>query len=231
SPTARVRIGAPEAVDTARYSAMIVLDSGLANARELRRFMGEGGGVLIAGEALRDPALASLYPARVASDRAVVAGALLTDQPRRGLPAYRLRPDRSAIVLEHEGPDAIVVVARRGVGRVLASGYRSTWRWRMEGVDGSVDAHRQWWSDLVSAVSFAPARLANDSVRATHVAGWPGDVAPVADLVARLGVASATSDAARTRGRRGEVPLWWLYAIGTAALLGEWTMRRLRGVR
>ncbi len=231
SPTARVRIGAPAALDTARYSAVVVLDSGVANARTLRRFVSQGGGAVIAGDAVRDPELASLRPVRMGADRAVVAGALLTDQPRRGLSAYALRAERGAIVLEREGLVAEVVVARRGVGRVLASGYRSTWRWRMEGREESVEAHRRWWNALVSAVAFTPPSAAGDTSRAGPVANWPGDAAPLADLIARVGAREVEGVVAVETSSRDGLPLWVLFAVAGAALVTEWALRRFRGAR
>ncbi len=229
APTARIRIGAPAALDTARYSAVVVLDSGVANARSLRRFVLQGGGAVIAGDALRDPGLASLLPARVNAERAVVAGALLTDQPRRGLSAWSLRAEREAIVLEREGPVAEVVVARRGVGRVLASGYRSTWRWRMEGREGSVEAHRRWWNALVSAVAFTPLSTPGDTIRGRPVANWPGEAAPLADLIARVGVREVEEMAANETRSGDGLPLWLLFTIAGAALVTEWALRRYRG--
>ena len=228
SLTARARVGAPSDLDTARYSAVVVIDSGVANERVLRRFVSQGGGAVIAGDALRDPELASLVPARIVGDRAVVAGSLLTDQPLRGLPAYRLRAERAAIVLAHEGTLAMVVASRRSVGRLVASGYRATWHWRMEGRDGSMDAHRQWWNALVSAVAFAPVTTQVPSGDSAPGARWPGDAAPVADLVARVGEPSG--ELARPgEPRRAVVPLWLLFAIAVVALLLEWLLRRLRG--
>lgn len=229
SPTARVRIGAPALLDTARYSAVVVLDSGHASARDLRRFVGQGGGVLFAGEALRDPAFATLLASRITTVRAAVAGGLLTDQPRRGLSAYHLRTDGGSIVLERDGRDAVVTIARRLVGRVLASGYRSTWHWRMEGREGSADEHRRWWNELVSAVAFAPADNRSDGASTTNVADWPGDAAPLADLVARLGARSPRVPPLAQPASGTVLPLWLLFAITCAALVTEWGLRRQRG--
>jgi hypothetical protein len=225
SPTARVQVGTPAVSDTARYSALIVLDSGVATAREVMRFTGQGGGVLVAGDAMRDPQMLSLMPARVSDDRPAIAGALLTDQPRRGLRAFHLRAAATAAVIEREGTEPVVVAARRGVGRIAVSGFRETWRWRMEGRDESADAHRQWWSDLVGLVAFS-----TDTVRALHGSRWPGDVAPMADLIARIGAPSVVAAPMTTaRAASASRVLWLLVALATVALLTEWTLRRLRG--
>lgn len=226
SPTSRVRLGAPQAADTSRYSAVVVLDSGLANARTLSRFVAQGGGVVLAGEALRDAALASLSPARVEDDRPAIAGALLTDQPRRGLPAFHLAPIGAAIVMEAEGREPTVLVVRRGIGRVMAVGYRGTWHWRMEGREESADEHRRWWSEIVSAVAYA-ADTSTLVKRDRTV--WPGDAAPVADLIARLGPPTPDSAIGANASSRAQVPLWLLYLVAAAALLVEWGLRRLRG--
>ena len=197
SPKARVQLGTSSTLDTARYSVAVVLDSGVADARALRAFVNSGGGLVMAGDALRDGTLGTLRPARIEDARAPIAGALLTDEPRRGLSAFHLDPAPQAVVLEHEDGEPVLVVARHGVGRVLAVGYRESWRWRMEGRDESADAHRHFWTQLLAAVAFASAPPAADSVTRAGAGDWPGDVAPLADLTARIGHCLLyTSDAA-----------------------------------
>jgi hypothetical protein len=181
---------------------------------------------VIAGDALRDVTLSSVG-GRIAEERAPIAGALLTDEPRRGLAAFHLAAGPTSLTLEREGDDAVVVVARQRVGRVLASGYRGTWHWRMEGRDESADAHRRWWSDLVGVVAFAPAP--DDSASAAPVSRWPGDAAPIADLVARLGPASAVDTLPALRATGAWPPLRLLFVVAVVALLVEWALRRLRG--
>ena len=231
APKARIRTGSPGTPDTSRYAAVVVLDSGVTTARDLRRFIAQGGGVVIAGGAVRDPALATLASIRVAGHRPALPGALLTDQPRRGLAALHLSATRASLTLERDGANAsaqpVVVVERQGVGRVLASGYQATWHWRMEGRDESADEHRRWWDGLVGAVAYAGA--AGDSTRVARQSRWPGDAAPVADLVARLGPAS-TNVAPSLATRPDLVPsAWLLYIIAVVSLLTEWALRRLRG--
>lgn len=229
SPSATVQLGGAAAsvadLDSARHAAVVVLDSGVAPLRALQRFVQQGGGVVVAGEALRDPSLAVFIPARMAGERPAVAGALLTTDPQRGLAAFRLTPRSGAAVLHHEDASAMVVATRIGTARAVASGYRATWRWRMEGLDESAELHRRWWSGLVSAVALS----ADSSVTATR-ATWPGDVAPVADLVARLGPpdsrAAPVTEAVNTR-----VPLWFWVLLASAALVAEWALRRVRGAR
>ncbi len=235
APTAIVRFGVPSTLDTARYAAAIVLDSGLVSVRTLRALLAQGGGVLIAGNALRDPALRTLVGARIDEDRAAIAGALLTEQPRLGLPAVHLDVAPQATVLEREGRATVVAVMRRDVGRVLVSGYRDSWRWRMEGNDEAAAAHRAWWNALVSAVAFESVTPSGAGIAADgtlhDTSFWPGDAAPLADLAARLGVPESlplipTSPSPRD-GR--SLPSWLLFALAAAALVCEWALRRLRG--
>jgi len=227
SPKTSVTVGTPSALDTARFAVVIVLDSGVTSVSTLTRYLTQGGGVIIAGDALRDAALTSILPASVSAQRSAVPGALLTNAPRDGLSLWRLTPRARTVVLQYDGSGArrtpAVVVQRRGAGRVLVSGYRETWRWRMEGNDDGIDAHRAWWNALVSDVAFTP-----HSMRDEATSAWPGDAAPYADLVARWDVPAATTVTAplteQTTSRR-----WILYLVAVIALLGEWGSRRLRG--
>jgi hypothetical protein len=229
TPKARVRLGEPMPLDTGRYAVAVVLDSGVADVGALRQFLEQGGGVIVAGDAGRDPAVRRAVLdggrlARIDDERPPVAGALLTDTPRLGIAAYHLVPGPSSVVLEREGTEAVVVGGRHGAGRVVVSGYRETWRWRMEGRDESADAHRTWWDALLAAAAFVPSERHTDVRDA-----WPGDAAPVADLVARLG--PSTGERAHGEGPplHTRVPLWLLYLVSAVALLLEWAMRRLRG--
>lgn len=234
SPTSQVTLGAPLTLDTARYAVSVVLDSGVATARDLQRFVAQGGGVVLAGDALRDASLRTFAALRIEDERPPVAGALLTDQPLRGLAAFHLLPPAQSVVLQRENADATVIVARRGVGRILASGYRATWRWRMEGTDDGADAHRRWWSTLMSAVASAPtgdAASSRASQSGDSRAGWPGDAAPRADLIARLGLPVAANAPAPRASSPLRPSLALLYLVACAALLTEWALRRMRGAR
>ena len=227
SPRTSVTIGTPSRLDTARFATVIVLDSGVANLSTLARYVKQGGGLVLAGDALRDAALTSLLTASVGAQRTAVPGALLTNAPRDGLPFWRLTPRARTVVLQYDGSGVLrtpaVVVQRRGAGRVLVSGYRDTWRWRMQGTDDGINAHRGWWSALVSAVAFAP-----HSTYDTIASAWPADAAPYADLVARWGVPTAMPrDAPSTEQSTSR--RWILYVVALIALLGEWGSRRLRG--
>ncbi len=227
-----VTTGVPLVADTSRYAAAIVLDSGVVTADALSRFVRQGGGLVLAGDALLGTALRALQPAALDGQRPLVLGALLTDAPRRGLDAWELRPQPNSVVLAREShgthSDPTVVVRRVGNGRVLASAYRESWRWRMEGPADGIDAHRAWWSALVSAVAFVPMPATRDVKRSA----WPGDAAPYADLVARLGAPIALPTV-RARSEISADAWWratWLwFAVAAVALLVEWRARRVRG--
>ncbi len=249
--TASVTLGAPQRLDTAGYAVVVMLDSAALDGTAIdgagiARFVRQGGGVVLAGDALRAPTVAAIRPARATEVRRGIAGALLTDRPRGGLDAWEVVLDPSAVVLEQEASDhghtePLVMARRVDAGRVVASVYRQTWRWRMEGSDEGLAAHRRWWHALVSAaagVSVAPTGA---------VASYPGDAAPYADLVARIGSPLAElRNRAQARGDSAELPArpmslgpslrdrlaGWrelLFIIAAIALLGEWASRRLRG--
>ena len=235
SPTASVTVGAPAGLDTGRYAAAIVIDSGLARAATLSRFLSQGGGVILSGAALTDRGLAGIAPARTVGSRPAILGGLLSPSPTSGLEAVRVAPHADALVLQRE-PDRApsVVVMRRGAGRVLLSVYRESWRWRMEGGDDAVEAHRDWWTAQLRAVAYAPPVPDADSLfRTASVAVETANAAPYADLVASLGAPSeAPARVAEVVSapdqRRYDL---WLLGAAFAALLAEWASRRLRGAR
>lgn len=242
SPTGRVTIGAPARLDTVRYAAVVVTDSMPVDGAALSQFVARGGGLLLGGDALRIPGLAALRPARATELRGAIAGGLLTASPRSGLEAWELAMTADALVLETDqsdhGHDEPALVARRvGAGRVVAMPYRESWRWRMQGSDDGMAAHRAWWQGAValavpavgSAMPVAPDR-------------YPGDRAPYADLVARVGHPAPAlrepsgGDPGGDDGRGvGDIPFvmrpWVLLLTALLALLAEWGSRRLRGAR
>ncbi len=236
APRASVTFGVPSAPDTARYAVVVVLDSGLARAGTLARYAADGGGVVLAGDALRDRALAALVPGRTGETRAEIPGGLLSPSPRTGLEAIRLTPSADAIVLQRDlGNAPAAIAARVGAGRVLAVGYRELWRWRMEGPSDGPEAHRAWWASMVRAAAFLPATAAGAGAGPPPrpMALSEGDAAPYADLVDRLGAPVAAIAPPRasvaSRGGRSLDTLLLLAALG--ALVAEWASRRLRGAR
>jgi hypothetical protein len=88
----------------------------------------------------------------------------------------------------------------------------------MVGGDAGLEAHREWWADLVANVAHVG--------RTPRATDGPVDEAPLAHLVARLGPPSPPP--ANIDPRRG-IPASWQFALFCAALLLEWASRRLRG--
>lgn len=242
SPRTAVTLGAPGRLDSARYGVVVLLDSMSVDAAAIVRFVQQGGGLVLGGDALRIPALAPISPARPTSARGGVAGALLTDMPQRGLEAWELVVSRGASVVRSDASDhgnakPVLVAQRIGAGRVVASAYRNSWRWRMEGTDDGATEHRGWWGGVLALAAGVPA-AAGDSL----ADAYPGDAAPYADLVARAGTpvpADSITAPTATRAQsafnhlmdrlRGAPGL--LFMVIAMALLGEWASRRLRGNR
>ncbi|WP_310571560.1 hypothetical protein [Gemmatimonas sp.] len=242
SPRAAITVGAPARLDTARYAVVVLLDSMSVDATGIARFVQQGGGLVLGGDAIRIPALTSISPVRATSTRGAVAGALLTSAPRRGLEAWELVATRGASVVrsdpsDHGHADPVLVAQRVGAGRVVASAYRNSWRWRMEGTDDGAAEHRAWWGGVLALAAGVPA-VAGD----TLADAYPGEAAPFADLVARLGgpvaadravapnraTARSAFDTLMDRLRAAPGLLFMVIAL---ALLGEWASRRLRGNR
>ncbi len=217
-PDARVAQGNAVVPDTARHAAVIVLDSIAAPlAARIAQFVRSGGGAILSADSWRVPAF-----------RLLLAGSAgRTILPRPGTPrqtlatigVHTITPVSNAIVLARRGEESAVAARRVESGRVVQVGYDESWRWRMTGPDGSVEAHREWWSRLVSAVAYMPfeAELMNADV----------DEAPLAHLIAALGPQTPAS------GRRMESSASnaLLLALSFILLLGEIASRRLRGAR
>jgi hypothetical protein len=178
-----------------------------------------GGGLVLAGDASDVPAVRAIAPGRAG---ARIPGGTLTfdaSQPQRSLaarPVESLRAD--AVVLERRGAAVMSAARREGVGRVVQVAYDETWRWRMQGGDDAVAAHRAWWTRAVAAAVGTPAPAAFTS---TNPEG-----APLARLVDALGAPTERPASDAPRGLPG-----WLLASICVILLVEWGSRRLRGAR
>jgi hypothetical protein len=223
APSVDVTQGSTSGLDTARYSAVIALDnSAAARAPEIIRFASNGGGVVLAGSAASNEGFSAIRAGAsgkseglaLESEPGTVSLASLSYAPVAGM-----RGD--AIPLDRRGSSVTVAARRYLSGRVIQSGYLDTWRWRMSGGDESPQAHRAWWTSTVANVAYAPR---SDSA---YVAS---DNAPIASLVAALGPAASTSHA-NLGPKTATMPLWWLFALLSLSLLGEWASRRLRGSR
>lgn len=208
-------------IDTARYDAVVVVDSSAADlAPAIARYVASGGGLVLAGGATHLGAFRALTPALAGArrpGRILLEGDTVTLAALPILPLGALRTD--AVVLERQ-PAGVAAAARRaGHGRVLALGYDESWRWRMLGGATGADAHRRWWSRNAGLV--APER--------ESPAPRSADAAPTAALVSILGPRAEA--AAKERGTSSEPLPLALLLLAALALLAETASRRFRGAR
>lgn len=220
SPKGDVIQGGRERIDTARYAAVIVLDTtALSHAREIVSYVRAGGGLVIEAP---PAAAAAMSPLRVGASGRVIPAALPFDSvattPRRALALRPITLGGSAVAIQRR--DSLVTVAALRVdrGRVVLVGYDDTWRWRMGGVGDALEQYREWWTDLVARVAYVG--------RTPRASSEPLDEAPYAQLVGSLGIPSQAAPGP-IQGRT--IPTAWLFSALAAALLLEWTSRRLRG--
>ena len=210
-------------LDTARYDAVVALDSSAADlGPAIVKFVALGGGLVVGSGALAIDPIRQLAPARAGDRKAgriLLANDTVTtaDLPLR--PLASLRAD--ALSLRQEAAVPVLVARRAGLGRVLAVGYDESWRWRMLGGASGLAAHRAWWSRAVGSV--APERgddaMAND-----------GDAAPRAALIDALGPASSNDVTGVREPDDARLPFILLIVVA-AALLAETASRRFRGAR
>ncbi|MBI4500304.1 MAG: hypothetical protein HY700_03995 [Gemmatimonadetes bacterium] len=212
-PGIAVTQGIPLPLDTARHGTVIVegaVDRQTATAIEA--LVRSGGGLVLSGSS---GGLEDLAPGR--PGRAVrPVGGLSIPAARRDLefrPLARVAADAEA--LDVTGGGVRAAARRVGAGRVLQIGDEDTWRLAM-GSDAGRREHTRLWS---RAVAFVRPRDP-----ATPTVG--DDVAPRAALVSALGQPGSAGGVRPT----AKVP-WETLAGGLlfAALIAEWTARRLRG--
>jgi hypothetical protein len=214
-------------IDSARYDAVVALDSSAADlAPAIARFVAQGGGLIAAGSAIGLAPLRSALPARTAArrpGRILLSGDTLTrgDLPLR--PLVGLRSD--AVALERQPAGLASAIRRAGRGRAAAVGYEESWRWRMQGGAAGERAHRDWWSRMVGLV--APERLVLQAEDAIANADASGRAAPRAALIAALGPPAGPAQHARSPAST-RLPLF-LLVLAMFALLAETASRRFRG--
>ncbi|AHG88063.1 hypothetical protein J421_0526 [Gemmatirosa kalamazoonensis] len=242
APGIDVTQGAAEAFDTATTAAVVVLDSGAvdaATAARVARYVRQGGGLVLAGDAAAASSLRTLAAGDVGAVEAGVPGALDDGTPERGLALFPVAPHADAVPLERRGAHVAVAARRVGAGRVVQAGYVETWRWRMAAADDAPAAHRAWWARVVAAAAYAPVSTVPNATDETLGVGAvsnarssSNDPAPLADAIAALGSPSAAPSTARGRTPTGPRPSdGALATLAGAALLAEVASRRLRGRR
>lgn len=224
SPGSTVRQGWLAAIDTTRYSAVLVLDTTAAPfADRIARYVRSGGGLVLWSPAAAVRGLAALSPGRPGQRIDDEGRAPRASAPRDDLalvPIVSLADD--AVVLERKG-DAVALAARRvGNGRVLQTGYVDSWRWRMAGEDDDApEQHRAWLAGLVARVAYTGR---------TELRPPSTEPAPLASLIHRLGPAASGEPGDRPSANPAAL-FPWIFGALMAALLIEWASRRTRGVR
>ena len=221
APAADVTQGPAGAIDTARYAAVVALDSSLASSgAALPQFVRNGGGLVLLADAGNASSVRQLAPAHAGARIQPASRDFAITDPASALPLLpldSLRPD--AVRIAAQGPHTVVAARREGAGRIVQVGFVETWRWRMQGADESGTDYRDWWSHIVASVVATP-ESSEDTPDAS-------EGAPLARLVDALGPASAIPTTAVTSN--GFPP--WLIPLLLLILLLEWTSRRLRGAR
>jgi len=231
APGVDVTQGSASAIDTARYSAVIALDSTASPyAGRIVRFVRNGGGAILAPSAAQLDGFSGLRAgnttSRVSETSSAQSSGSVSLATLPLAPITVLRED--AIPIERRGAAITIAVKRVAAGRALQLGYEDTWLWRMSGGANGVEDHRRWWTGLVSSVAYAP-RIP----RATSVAKDPASVrnatdpAPLSELVATIGPSMSTGLMSNTGGTSNAMA--WLFALFAAALVVEVASRRLRG--
>jgi hypothetical protein len=220
APGIEITQGTPSAPDTARHLAVIVLDPPSPRvASTIARYVRGGGGAIIAGEGGHATSLEAIAAGRTGSRVRASSLTFVDDAPRRALAFFAIAPRPDAIVLDERGGRVAVAARRVDAGRVVQLGYEETWRWRLGGGERAVDAHRAWWSALVSSVAHRAAVPLYDEPHTED--------APFARLVDALGMPRAASVPVRPTPWRPAPAM--LFAFLTALLLAEVASRRVRG--
>lgn len=224
APSGDVQQGTVISIDTARYAAVIAVDSVVNRyAQQIARYVRAGGGLIASGEAARASGLSTIVPAVVLGAPSMPA-LFSKEKPRSALALARLDMlKEGAYILETKPPGTEIAAAawRVGRGRVIQIGYHDTWRWRLAGAEPDAPhAHRAWWAGIVSAVAYAP--------RFTVQVTEPLEPTPLASLVATLG-APAHEQVASGGLLADPRIVSALFALLLAALILEWASRRLRG--
>ena len=221
APGIEVTQGVSRSPDTARHGAIVVLDPPSATtAPAVARYARSGGGAILSGASANGSPLIEIAGGRAGARVRASSIAFADDTPRRALGFLAIAPRSDAIVLEERDGRVAAAARRVDAGRVVQLGYDETWRWRLAGGAAALDAHRSWWSSLVSSVAYRAALPLTRGVR--------DDDAPLARLVDGLGPASRITDAVTAETRWVPSPAL-LFGLLSVLLLAELASRRLRG--
>jgi hypothetical protein len=221
APRQVVRQGSARRLDTAGYSAVILLDTLQVAPRPITQYVRSGGGLVLVGAAARSAGFQSLRAGAPGTPVPAPEGFdTVSPNPRTSLGLTPILPGPESLVLERRGAHVAVAARRIERGRVVTVGFEDTWRWRLSGGGNAVAAHREWWTGLVAQVAHVSRGTLPDLPEM--------DEAPLATLVDRLG-----SPAPSPEGVSFDFASWrgWLLALALAGLLFEWGSRRLRGAR
>lgn len=221
APGIDVTQGMARTPDTARHAAVVVLDAPSGSTSgAIARYVRAGGGAILSGTSASAASLAEIAGGRVGLRIRPLSIAFADDAPRRALGFLAIAPRSDGIVLEERDGRIAAVARRADAGRVVQIGYDETWRWRLAGGATALDAHRGWWSGLVSSVAY---RAATPAARVSR-----DDDAPRARLVDALGPPAAAAPAVAMRARWAPSPVL-LFVLMATLLLAELASRRLRG--
>jgi hypothetical protein len=230
APRVTVAQGSERIPSRTRHAIVVVLPGATSAAlAALPAFVRGGGGVVVVGDAARQPALRSLLVGTVGPTRDGELGAEASDEPRHGLELVPISSLTAGSVPIEIRNGVVAVAARRvGAGRVVQVGYANSWLWRMAGNDDAPAAHRRWWSALLSGVVAQRAPVSRLSYTPEHDTL---DAAPIAALardlgVPRIGAEPALSPATSLAFR---IDTRWLLLIGLLSFVSTWTLRRWRG--
>jgi len=209
-------------IDTSKYAAVIAVDSSAQRyAGQIAEYVRKGGGFIATGDAAALPAFAELMPGHPGTASQEHDFDLDSVTPRTAISLAaisQLKPN--AVPIEMRAHEVAVAARRVGQGRVLQVGYLDTWRWRMGGIEKSIDPYRNWWATMVSSIAYAPRHpIANSS---------PVEPTPMASLVSILGTPTSQKPPS---GSFLDDPrlLPALFGLLMFAFLVEWGSRRLRG--
>ena len=232
SPKVTVTSGSGRVPSRDRQSIVVLLPGAPSSAiAVLPEFVRNGGGLVIVGGAARSAGVALLRAGAPGASVDGEVGAEAGNDARHGLqllPVMTLA--EGGVPLELRDGRIAVAARRVGAGRVVQVGYQNSWLWRMAGNDDAPNAHRRWWTDILSGVVPQTAPVKRAILDAEHDTL---DAAPIAALARDVGVPVITPTAVRTMSRTFSASLdsRWLLAIAVVSLLASWALRRWRGLK